>query len=394
MYIMLQGKTVLVFTGGGLAPALNSTLYGVIKAAQQQKMNILGGFFGWACLAEHGKIIKLSDFDPEPIKMMGGTFLRSSRTNPYAIPDGVAMLKRRIKENDIDYIIAIGGNDTLGAAQKLFENENIQVVGIPKTIDNDLQATYWSPGYPSAAHYAAQFSYEVKIDAAYALSRIFIIEVLGRQSGWIAAASSYGLADVIIPPEKLVSLDGVLEKLASRYKRNGNFATVVISEEAKFDKEVSGISQETDRSDSFNVKRKNFVALGLQEKITAELGVDCKALFPGNFLQTGPPTEVDGNYAMKLGEQAVALLSGEKFGHMASLVRPSEKSLAIEVTDVLLKDAVNKERYLDDTYFDFDKLAVKQKFFDYAEPFLSQDNYSQSSYLSLINRLQKKEDAF
>ena len=391
---MLQGKTLLVLTGGGLAPALNPTLYGLIKSAQEQKMKILGGLFGWTCLGEQGRMIDLTEFNPDPIKRVGGTFLRSSRTNPFAINDGIVILKKKLKENNIDYIVAVGGNDTLGAALKLFQQEDIKVVGIPKTIDNDLQATYWAPGYPSAAHFTAQFSYEVKIDAAYALSRVFIIEVLGRKSGWLAAAGAFGLADVIIPPEKVVSLDSVLQQVASKYKENGSFATVIISEETRFDKEILGINQVTDRSDKFNIKRKSFVAMGLQEKVIAELGIDCKALFPGNFMQSGTPTEIDRNFAINLGQQAVGLLSSGQFGYMASLERPSKRSLDINLTQVPLSEAVNKERYLDDTYFDFDKLAVKQKFFDYAEPFLSQDNYSQSSYLSLINRLQKKEDAF
>ena len=169
-------KTILVFNGGGLAPALNPTLYGVITKAKKQGFKILGGMYGWASLLDNGRIVDLTKLNIEPIKNIGGTFLRSSRTNPFNVKDGVTQLKDKIKEHKIDYLVAIGGNDTMGAAERLFREENLPIIGIPKTIDNDLPETYFTPGFPSAAFYFSSYVKEIREDAAYALSRIYIIE--------------------------------------------------------------------------------------------------------------------------------------------------------------------------------------------------------------------------
>ncbi|MFH1508563.1 MAG: 6-phosphofructokinase [bacterium] len=383
----LQGKNILVFTGGGITPALNPTLYGVISEAKKQGAKITGGFFGWASLSADSKTIDLTSFDPEPIKNIGGSFLRSSRTNPFADDKGVEVLKKKLQELVIDYVIAIGGDDTLGAAEKLFAKEGIKIIGVPKTIDNDLMGTYWTPGYPSAAHYAARYAYEIKVDAAYALSRVFVIELYGRQSGWLVAAASHGLADVIVPPEKEVSLDKVMAKLQERYRANGNFATIVISEEAKFDRDVQGLDQE--QKDDFDVKRKNFVGMGLKDIIIKEMGVNCRPLFPGNFMQTGAPIKIDQEIAIAIGTKAVQMLSDEKFGFMPAVSRPDEKSLAIEVAEVPLSEAVGQVRFLDDGMFDYENFNVTEKYFNYTKPFLDDDDKRGDDYFKMVMDLNK-----
>lgn len=384
----LKNKTVLVFTGGGLAPALNPTLYGIITAAQKNKMRILGGLYGWACLAENGYVVDLTRFDAQPLRTVGGTILRSSRTNPLADGSAIVVLKNQLRKRKVDYVVAIGGDDTLGTANQLFHREGIQIVGVPKTIDNDLQATYWTPGYPSAAFYAARFAYEIKVDAAYALSRIFIVEVIGFKSGWIAAATAHGLADVIVPPEKKVKLDKLLTVLLERYNKNGSYATLVVSEQAQFDEDIKGIEQK--QKDTYNVKRTSFVSLGLAKKITEKLGIECKALIPGNYIQTGPPRIIDAQYAVQLGEKAIELIKEGKLGHMAALERPSMRSLNVAVTAVPLERAVGRQRTLDDSYFDFDNFVPTKKFTQYTEPFLTQKGIADSRYLKLIHLIQQR----
>lgn len=384
---ILKNKKLLVFTGGGLAPALNPTLYGVIREAQRHQMKIFGGLFGWACLLRNGKAIDLTHFNPLPLKDVGGTFLRSSRTNPLGISDGLDIVKEKLREYGVDFVVAIGGDDTLGAANALFNKEKIKIVGIPKTIDNDLQGTYYTPGFPTAAYYTAKFCEEIKMDAAYALSRIFIIEVLGRKSGWLAASGAFGAADVIIPPEREVKLSRVLNLLAQRYEKNGNFATLVISEETNFDQEIQGLEQ--DQKDSFNIKRKSFIALGLKEKIKKELGIDCKPLFPGNFLQTGSPIKFDADFADKLGMGSINLIKQEKFGFMTALKRVG-KSLRLEVIETPLAKAVGKVKLLDDTYFDFENFKVKNKFYNYMKPIFNKHEFDRKwSYLKVISQMQK-----
>ncbi len=381
-------KTILVFTGGGLAPALNPTLYGVITAAQKAKLRVLGGFYGWASLGSQGRVMDLTTFDPSPLQTAGGTFLRSSRTNPYGTDDGVAVLKQNLAKHNIDYVIAIGGDDTLGAAHKLFQEEGIPVVGIPKTIDNDLQETYWTPGYPSAAWATAQYAYEIKVDAAYALSRAYVIEVLGRQSGWLTAAAAFGLADVILPPEREYKLDDVLRAVRQRYEQNGNYVTVVLSEEARFDRDVEGMLQAANKVDSFNVERKAFVGLGLCERITEELGISGKALFPGNFMQTGSPIDIDAQIAIQLGGRAVSLVQEGRFGHMVGVARPDPRRIDIGIHEVPLAEAVGSVRFLDDGFFDYEQFQVTDAFIRYAEPFMGTlSDRADNPYRQLVRNL-------
>ncbi len=381
----MNQKTVLVFTGGGLAPALNPTLYGVIRTAQQAGFRVLGGLHGWASLGANGRVIDLTEFDTSPIEHVGGTFLRSSRTNPFAVDDGVAILKEKLREYKVDYVVAIGGDDTLGAAYKLFQHEGIPIVGIPKTIDNDLQQTYWTPGYPTAAFLTAQYAYNIKMDAAYALSRVFVIEVLGRQSGWLTAAAAFGLADVILPPEREYKLDAVLQAVQQRYEANGNYVTVVLSEEARFDRDVQGMLQAANAADSFQVQRKAFVAMGLCKKITEELGISGKPLFPGNFMQTGNPIDIDAAIARQLGVHAVKLLQQGACGRMAGITRPDPQQLQVGITDIPLAEAVGSVRFLDDTYFDFETFQVRDAYLQYAEPFLgSYTAREHDAYRSLV----------
>ena len=148
---MKKSKTIFLLTSGGLAPALNATLYGVIKAARKQGWKILGGLNGWSSLVQNGRIIDLTNLKIECLKNRGGTFLKSSRTNPFKVQNGINLLHQKIKQHKINALVAIGGDDTLGAAQKLAQEEGLPIVGLPKTIDNDLTGTYWTPGYPSAA---------------------------------------------------------------------------------------------------------------------------------------------------------------------------------------------------------------------------------------------------
>lgn len=383
---MLQNKTILVLTGGGLAPSLNASLFGIIDSAKKAGAKVFGGMFGWSSLLEAGKIINLSDIDINSIQNIGGTFLRSSRVNPFVVPGGIEQLKNKLQENHIDYIVTVGGNDTLGAAAKLFAEEGIKIVGVPKTVDNDLSETYWSPGYPTAAKCLADFTAEIKKDAAYALSRIFVIESTGMNSGWLAAAGAYGDADVILPPEKQLNLNKVLQIIAKRYKENGDFAVVVVAQEARFDQRLEVVAD--DQFDQYQTLRNSYVCLALREKIKQAMGnVTVKALYPGNFLETGNPIAVDRDFGIKLGQKAIELLDQEKFGQMACLVRPDSNDTKIEVTSVPLAKVVDGHN-LPDKYFDWENLKVTDDFLNYMEPILGKyQKEKDDPYYQLIKKI-------
>jgi ATP-dependent phosphofructokinase / diphosphate-dependent phosphofructokinase len=380
----MKNKTILVFTGGGLAPALNSTLYGVISAAKKNNIKVLGGMFGWASLLNNGKIIDLSNTDISAIKNIGGTFLRSSRSHPLAQKDGLRQVKKQIKKYNIDYLIAIGGNDTMKAAHDLSQKD-ISIIGIPKTIDNDLSGTYWTPGFPSAAHYLANFAMEIKKDAAYALSRIYIIESLGQDAGWLTAAASYGHADVIIPPEREVDLNKVLEAIKTKYQDNGNYATVIVAQEAKFKQKLNRL--DNDQVDHYQTKRSSYICLALREEIKKYIpGVTVKALYPGNYLQSGFPIDIDKKTAMELGKRAIKLVKRGESGKMACLIKKGNK---IKISDTDLNNVL-KLKTIPDDYFDWDKFRVTKKYLNYMEPVLGKyQRISHDPYYKLIKKVNK-----
>ena len=380
----MKKKTLLVFTGGGLAPALNSTLYGVISSAKKNNIRVLGGMFGWASLLNNGQIVDLSNIDISTIKDIGGTFLRSSRSHPLVKKNGLQQVKNQIKKYNIDHIVAIGGNDTMGAASELSQ-KGIPIVGIPKTIDNDISETYWSPGFPSAAHYLANYVEEIKKDAAYALSRIYIIESLGQNAGWLSAATSYGHADVIIPPEREIDLNEVLKAIKFKYYDNGGYATVVIAQEVNFKQKLDRLDD--DQVDHYNTKRSSYICLALRKEIKKYIkGITVKALYPGNYLQSGYPIDIDKKTAIKLGKEAIKLIKKEMSGKMVCLERKGHK---IKISNTNLSNVI-KHRPMPNDYFDWKLFRVTKKYLNYMEPILGKyKRISHDPYYKLIRKVNK-----
>lgn len=380
-------KNILVFTGGGLSPSLNPTIYGVTKAAQERGWSVVGGLYGWNSLLRNGRQISLDKLDLEPLRDVGGTILRSSRTNPLAVEDGVTQVKEKIKELGVDAVIAIGGNDTLGAAAKLAQ-AGVPIVGIPKTIDNDLAGTYYTPGFPSAAHYLANLVKEIKQDAAYALSRIFVIESLGMKAGWLAAAGVFGGADVIITPERKTNLKKTLSLLNERYIKNGNYAVVVVAQEAHFDEKLSGLKH-NEIGEQYGHSRQNFICLDLKERISEELNIPTKAIYPGNFLETGKPTPLDRDMSILLGKEAVNLVDKNIFGKMVAIERKDAKSLKLEVAVTELHNPDDKGNYkpFPDNFFDFESMLPSQEFMDYMAPLIDDTPRAEDDYSRLLKTI-------
>ena len=370
-------KTIITFTGGGLAAALNATLYGVISTAQEKGYKVLGGIEGWKSLLDDGRVIDLTDMDLSIIQSQGGTFLRSSRTNPLKEENGIEQLKKRIKELGVDAIVAIGGDDTLGAAHEVSKQLDIPVIGLPKTVDNDLSGTYWTPGFPTTANKIINITKQIKENVAYAMKRVFLVETIGMHAGWIPAASCLADPDLIVVPEREVNLDSLLQAIESKYKQNGEYATVVIAEEVRFDKEVSGVSD--NQKDKFRkVSRQNFISIGLREKIKSELDIYAQCIIPRNYLQTGSPIEIDKKFATKLGEHAVELLEKGESGKMCCIVRPNETKKEFVISSISLeKIADNNSHLLDDSLFDFKSFQATEKMRDYISSFIEVDNVNQ-----------------
>ena len=359
--IPTMAKRLLVFTGGGLSPSLNVTLAGVIGAAQKRGWQIFGGRQGWASLLPGGRNLDVSRLPVKNLEKSGGTFLQSSRTNPWKYPGGRGHVLHRCKKLGLEAIVAIGGDDTLSAAQQFHLEEGLPIFGIPKTIDNDIPGTYVTPGYATAAERLGQMVYELHHRAAHAFSRIYIVESMGLHAGWLAAAGCLGGADLIVPPEKPVSMKRFLQALRRVYKENGGYATVVVSQEAQFTGGMTGLAD--DQVDDYAVSRHQFICLALKKLVKDQLGIDTKAILPGNLLESSNPNRIDRKLSLSLGRTTVARLARGETPALATIQLRQGK---LVVEHCLWHEVdLSPTPYLPEDYFDFKNFQVRPKFWQY-----------------------------
>ncbi|MBT3690501.1 hypothetical protein HOG11_04055, partial [bacterium] len=270
----------------------------------------------------------------------------------------------------------IGGDDTLSTAAKLYHEEDIPVIGLPKTIDNDLPHTYFSPGFPSAAHYTAKLIDEVREDAAYAYGRVFIIEVMGAKSGWLTCSSAVGGADIIIPPEWQFDLKKLLNLIKKKYKKNG-YCVIAMSKEANI-KGLKGLSDK--QTDGFNTKRKEFIGLSLQNQIEKKLGYNTKTIVPMNSLQTGPPIETDKQIGIKVGEMGIKLVSKDKIGQAVVIECKKNKFVTNHID---LNNFFDKPKKMDASYFDKRLMWPSKKYMKYISKILNSKDFNNKKYQKL-----------
>ena len=382
---MSDKKTILVLTSGGLSPALNATLYGVIKQVRKYRWRILGGINGWISLVQQGKIIDLTNLNVEAIKNRGGDFLRSSRTNPFKIPGGINLLKEKIKKYRISGILAIGGDDTLKGASQLFTKEHLPIVGLPKTVDNDLPLTYFSPGFPSAAYYAAKLAAETKEDSAYTLSRVFIIEMYGEKSGWLAAAAALGGVDLVIPPEWPFKLNDILKLIQQKYEKNGNYCVVALSKEAK----ISGLKSLADtQPDDFNNQRREFISLALKEKIESRLGLSAKIIIPMNYVQSGEPIKLDWEMGVRLGKKGVDLIKENRLGQTLAIDFKNNRFALRPVSLKIFSQGIKKK--MPASFFNKKTMLPTEKYFKYLKTLIGNFQFIDKNYQKLQQIISKK----
>jgi len=311
-----------ILTGGGDCPGLNAVIRAVVrKGILNYGYTILGVYEGWKGLLKDDLIKPLSLTDVSGILPRGGTILRSSRTNPFKVPNGVELIKKSLKKNEIDALIAIGGEDTLGVAARLFE-EGIRVVGVPKTIDNDVMGTERTFGFDTALNIATEAIDRVHTTAE-AHNRVMVVEVMGRHAGWIAIESGIaGGADMILIPEKPTYLNEVCDLLKRRHSRGKDFSIVVVAEGAKLkaspDATEEEIVQDT-KLDAFGHVRLGGIGSRLAEYIEAQTGFETRAIILGYIQRGGTPTAYDRVLATRFGVHAVDLVKEGKFGYMVAL---------------------------------------------------------------------------
>ena len=329
-----------MLTGGGDCPGLNAVIRAVVrKGIFHYHDEILGFMEGWRGLIDDNSMVL--DLDAvSGILPRGGTILRTSRTNPSKRPDGVQKCLATIAKHKLDAVIAIGGDDTLSVAQKLHENA-AKVVGVPKTIDNDLGGTDYTFGFDTACNIVCEAIDRVHTTAE-AHNRVMVVEVMGRDAGWIALYSGIaGGADVILIPERPFDVDKVAESIRQRHERGRYFSIVVVAEGAKFSEgAVAPIVQDMGK-DEFGHAKLGGIANILAREIEKRTGFETRAVVLGHIQRGGSPSAFDRVLATRYGLGAIDMVHRGEFGSMAAL-------RANKIVSIPLKEAISRNRTVDD----------------------------------------------
>ena len=340
-------KLIGVLTGGGDCPGLNAVIRAVVRSAYQKGVLVLGIKNGWKGLV-NADTIELTMDSVSGILPRGGTILGTSRTNPYKNPEQLKNISDNFKSLRLEALIAIGGEDTLGVANRLMKDKHItNIVGVPKTIDNDLSATDFTFGFDTAVNIATE-AIDRLHTTAESHHRIMIVEVMGRHAGWIALYSGLASgADVILIPELLIDLKEVCDILNKRHARGKGFSIVVVAEGAKF-KGGDMVLQE-EKLDSFGHVRLGGVAELLSQKIEEKTGFETRYVVLGHIQRGGTPTAFDRVLATRLGVKAFELAMNGRFGYMASLS-------GTEIVEMPIEKAVGKLKTVDMRLYELAKI--------------------------------------
>ena len=325
-----------ILTGGGDCPGLNAVIRAVTRRALDRGAEVVGVREGWRGLVE-AVFQPLGYREISGILPRGGTILGTSRTNPYRVEGGVERVTRSFEVEGLDALVAIGGEDTLGVAAKLHAEYGFPVVGVPKTIDNDLSGTDYTFGFDTAVWIATE-AIDRLHTTAEAHNRVMVVEVMGRHTGWIAVMSGIaGGADMIMIPEQPVTVEQACVELRRRHERGKDFSIVVVSEgyELTYESgERHAVTQEAE-TDQFGHIRLGGVGEALGREIEERTGYETRVTVLGHVQRGGSPTPRDRILATRFGLKAADLVDAGQFGRMAALQGDS-------IVDVSLEEATRE----------------------------------------------------
>ena len=347
----MAGKTVGILTGGGDCPGLNA----VIRAAVRKGITSHGYRFrgilkGWRgmmeCEWEPLGLEEISGILPK-----GGTILGTSRTNPFKEHDGGEIVIDNMRRMKLDALIAIGGEDTLGVANKL-TTLGVSVVGVPKTIDNDLNGTDYTFGFDTAVNIVTEAIDRIHTTAE-SHNRVMVIEVRGRHSGWIALhAGLAGGADMILIPEQKYKVDEIVETIRQRHDRGKDFSIVVVAEGVHLISEESNDDEYVVSEgglDEFGHVKLGGIGQLVAANIEKATGFETRVTVLGHLQRGGTPTAFDRVLGTRFGIAAVDLVHQGNYGHMVSLQ-------GNEIVPVALADAVDQLKVVDQDFYDLAKV--------------------------------------
>ena len=305
-----------ILTGGGDCPGLNPAIRAVVKKSVKLGYEVVGIRDGWKGLIELN-YKNLSSETASGILHLGGTILGTSRTNPFATADGPQKVIENIHRIGLDALVAIGGDDTLGVAYKLY-GKGVNTIGIPKTIDNDLSATDFTFGFDSAVNIVMNALDNLRTTAE-SHHRVLVVEVMGRHAGWIATYGGLaGGADYILVPEKPFTIDEVCSSIKRRHNAGKTSSLIVVAEGAVLSEAEKMMTKDT-RKDAFGHAMLGGVAKFLCEEIEKKTGYECRDVVLGHLQRGGSPTAFDRILATRYGIAAVELIQKKDFGKMVAL---------------------------------------------------------------------------
>jgi len=331
-----------ILTGGGDCPGLNAVIRAIVrKGIFHYGDQFIGFMEGWRGVMEN-VTMRLDLNSVAGILPRGGTILRTSRTNPAKKEKGLERCINNLVLHGIEALIALGGDDTQSVSLKLFEL-GVKVIAVPKTIDNDLSGTDLCFGFDTAVSIATEAIDRVHTTAE-AHNRVIVVEVMGREAGWIAVYSGVaGGADVILIPEQPFNIADVAETIKQRHDRGRYFSIVVVAEGAKLASQ--SVDNERRKIDEFGHVRLGGIGNTLAAEIESRTGFETRAVILGHTQRGGSPTAFDRMLATRYGIGAIDLVHAGKFGRMVALKGNN-------ITSVPIPDAVAKNRSVNQEFID------------------------------------------
>ncbi len=326
-----------VLNGGGDCPGLNAVIRAVVRKGEGVYGHQIVGFrHGWRGVLDN-EVVDLTVENTRGLVHRGGTILGTSRTNPTKSEDGMARVRATLTRERIDALIVIGGEDTLGVAATL-ATDGVAVVGVPKTIDNDLSATDFTFGFQTAVQIATDAIDRLQTTAA-SHDRVMVVEVMGRHAGWIATyAGIAGGADLVLVPEQPFDIGEVCARIEHRHARGSSFSIVVVAEGAV--PQEGTMAVQSGDVDAFGHVRLGGIANVVAEEIGSRTGYETRVTILGHVLRGGTPTAFDRVLATRFGIAAIDAVEQGAFGTMVALHGSS-------IERVPIADAVSELKTVD-----------------------------------------------
>ncbi len=397
---LFKGKTLAILSGGGDTPAINSSIEAVRNRASLLGFRVLGIRKGWKGLLGEGDIVDLTN---QPYDgYYGGTALRSSRTNPFPSKKNpetrVPQVLRNLDRYKIDVLVTIGGDDTNGAAKRLFETEGIPVIGFPKTIDNDLRTrtihhyngkdieAVLCPGFPSAALTVAGLAGMVKTTAE-SHSRIIVLEVMGRDAGWLTGTAINGGAELGLIPEYDMTRERkefFLETVKETYMKSKKKCLVIpVSEGIRWYDDKTGkvdVVFASSEVDEYGHARFGGVSGVVASEITNKLGIEARAQITGYFARSGHCRHYDRRLTATLADKVVDLLIREDYGQMPVMknVVPLVEVEEFNTTSIDMGAIGNKP--LSEDYYDINTFRFTEAYSDFLLKVMGKPEYDEFRY--------------